>query len=375
MGTLNRGSSTFEYIGLIAVVGGIVAALVGLLPMSFARAFDRAVCAVAARTCTDQVAARPHDSQNRADEGADEKAFPAPSPPASNPPRAPARPGSGDNATKARDMRDSLPERTPKQVDTMLSASPQRFSELVGNGTMNSPTDTLFGQSDRNWRYFRTEPGDDDGIVVYDFFIADDTSGHIIRGDDRGFAENGGALNVPMEKSRFRLVIDRSTGRGVVIQSESILNGLLEDIQNEPQPIAIDEEGILKNYDFPNHYSVDADGDSVGLEYEGINSITRGPDVQGTVRIRRDGEGTWKVADRSGDTYPSIGVYYYEPSGHVQTVLEHEQENPPLCGATELRCDSPPSHVPRHAPTEPGGSGGGSDNDSSTPRHAPTGPG
>lgn len=369
-----RGHATFEYAGLIVVVAGIIAALVGLLPGSFTRAVERAVCAVAARTCTDHGAARPHDSPNRAGEEDGHKAFPAPSPAASHLARAPARPMSGGTTEEeTRGIRDSLPENTPAQVDTMLTASPGRFDDLVDNGTQHSSTDGWLAPSDRNWRYFRTEPGDDDGMVVYDFFISGETSGHFIAGDDRGFPEDGGALSVPMDKSRFRVVIDRSTGRGVVIQSKSTMNGLLEGLfQNEAQPIAIDEEGVLKDYDFPNHYSVDADGDSVSLEYEGVNSITRGPDVQGNVRIRRADNGTWKVADRSGDTYPSVGVYYYEPSGSVQTALEHEQ-NSDLC-AFPIDCEGSPSpDGPRHPPTEPG-DGGDGDNDPTTPRHPPTGP-
>ena len=275
-----QGHGTVEYLGLAMLLGGIVVAVVGVVPASVAQAFNRAVCVVTTEECPggtprDRV---PGLAKTEAEVAPESRAFAQSQAQhrAEQPTlredvrRRVVDAGNGTGGTRSSRTNMPLPEDTPRQVRTMLSASPEKFSQLVQRETIYSDAPGWFGVSQYNWRYFRSDPGAGDGIVVFDFFIETGTSGHIIRGDDRGFPEDSGALSVPMHMSRFRVVIDRSTGRGVIIQSKSTGNDWLHGIlQNEPQPIAINEDGTIKNYQLPNHYKVHADENSITLEYKG----------------------------------------------------------------------------------------------------------
>ena len=99
-------------------------------------------------------------------------------------------------------------------VSDLVGPSEAEFAELVAQGTIQLDD----GASNR--RYFRlpAEPGQ--GILVMDLFIPGSSAGPL-KGDDRDFADPLRDPDLGVGDSRVLLIIDRETGRGMIVQSES----------------------------------------------------------------------------------------------------------------------------------------------------------
>lgn len=216
-------------------------------------------------------------------------------------------------------------------VDDLLSGDDAAFRALVAEGT------TYQEGGKYNRRYFQLPPAPGEGVLVYDFYIPFDSS-VFLKGDDRG--ESDPLLGeYGMDRSRMMLVIDRETGRGVLVQTETCTVGIRAC--NEPRPIVFDMddgwendsendatgEGI--NIDQTNQFAIEADGDSVKLTYDALNSITPlGISVDGTVEIERRPDGSYEKGEDTRDDYPAKPIYHYRPGEEPDEVHDYKDVHP-----------------------------------------------
>ena len=96
-----------------------------------------------------------------------------------------------------------------------------------------------------NQRYFQVDPAPGEGVLVYDYYIPFESS-LFLKGDDRGVAD---PLLGPygQDRSRITVIIDRETGRGVVMQTETCTTGIGANFCNEPRPITFDMDDGWEN--------------------------------------------------------------------------------------------------------------------------------
>lgn len=235
------------------------------------------------------------------------------------------------------------------------------YDRLVGRGTVYGPGETT------NVRYFDLEPSPGDGLIVMDFFIRTETSGGLLKGDDREF-QDPLRSGLPVEKSRVIILLDRESGRGSIVQTETCTRSLFgQSFCNEPRPIVFDfgddlvndpqnditGEGV--NIDVPNQFGIDADADTITLRYDALNSITPlGISVDGTMTLERGSDGYYRISDEDRDDYPAIGIYQYRP-GEPRTRVIDEDEGVGVFGGAIPECNLPdlPGPLP-DLPTLPG---------------------
>lgn len=192
-------------------------------------------------------------------------------------------------------------------VSDLVSPTEGEFDDLVDEGTI--------GMGDTNRRYFRVEPSPGDGVVVMDFFIRQGES-LFLQGDDRD-VQDPLLSDLELTDSRITIVIDRESGRGVITQSETCTVSVFgADVCQAPRPIElgdIDTEPQLLPSS-PNEFDIDADGDSITIDYDALNSITPGAvSVDGGVTLELGDDGFYEVTDDSRDDYPAIVTYQYKP--------------------------------------------------------------
>lgn len=216
-------------------------------------------------------------------------------------------------------------------VDDLLAGDDAAFRALVEEGT------TYQDGGKFNRRYFQLDPAPGEGVLVYDFYIPFDES-LFLDGDNRG--ESDPLLGeYGMDRSRMMLIIDRESGRGVLVQTETCTVGIRTC--NEPRPITFDMddgwendsendatgEGI--NIDQTNQVEIEADEDSVRLTYDALNSITPlGISVDGTVEINRQDDGTYEKGEDNRDDYPAKAIYHYLPGEEPDEVHDYGDVHP-----------------------------------------------
>ena len=176
-------------------------------------------------------------------------------------------------------------------------------------------------------------------MLVYDYYIPFESS-LFLKGDDRGVAD---PLLGPygQDRSRITVIIDRETGRGVVMQTETCTTGIGANFCNEPRPITFDMddgwendsendatgEGI--NIDQTNQFEIEADGDSVTLSYDALNSITPlAISVDGTVEINRQSDGSYEKGTDTRDDYPAKVIYHYRPGEEPDGIYDDKDIHP-----------------------------------------------
>jgi hypothetical protein len=224
-----------------------------------------------------------------------------------------------------------------------LWMSDAKWRDAVHQGTIYTAPDG------DNVRYFDIPKAPGDGLLAMDYFIPFETSGPPpvqLKGDNRDF-NPGGPLSpdLPLNKSRVLVLLDRETGRGAIYQSHTC-NASYGQCR-EARPIALDmdertqyvpqlSDKINGPYIAPtNRYEVTGDGDSVRLKYDALNSMTWPVfAVEGTVRLTRDDTGTYRVTEDDRDHYPSIGIYQYRPGEEPHVIQERPSENV-FAGATD----------------------------------------
>ena len=120
-----------------------------------------------------------------------------------------------------------------------------------------------------------------------DLFIPGENAGPL-KGDGRDFENPLRNPDLEETDSRVTVIIDRETGRGVVVQSQSCTVSVAgAGFCNEARPISINGDlGLIENdsendatgeginLDVTNNYNISADGDGVHLDYESRNSVS-----------------------------------------------------------------------------------------------------
>lgn len=217
-------------------------------------------------------------------------------------------------------------------VTDLASITDDEFADLVDQGT-------IYQDGGHNRRYFEVEAAPGDGLLVFDFFIRQHVSGYQpaqLYGDDRGPSDPL-LSDLGIDDSRFMVLLDRESGRGMIVQAESEWSGPGDTVvgTNEPRPIALDTgmddvfsndsdndalfgEGV--NLDISNQFDVGVDGGSVSLTYDALNSITPLGSVDGTVTIERQDGGQYELTENDRDDYPAVNLYQYRPGSQPHQI-------------------------------------------------------
>ena len=218
-------------------------------------------------------------------------------------------------------------------IDALIGSSDAAFEDLLAEGT------TYQEGGKYNRRYFQLDPAPGEGVLVYDYYIPFESS-LFLKGDDRGVADPL-LGEYGQDRSRITVIIDRETGRGVVVQTETCTTGIGANFCNEPRPITFDMddgwendsendatgEGI--NIDQTNQFEFDADDDSVRLQYDALNSITPlGISVDGTIEINRQADGSYEKGEDTRDDYPAKVIYHYRPGEEPDGIYDDKDIHP-----------------------------------------------
>ena len=230
---------------------------------------------------------------------------------------------------------------------------------------LNVPTDDEFddlvdardisvdgGETSR--RFFDVSPEPGRGVLALDFFIPSENSDGF-RGDGRP-EEGTDVLNsdLGLDDSRVMIVIDFETGRGVIVQSETHMDGPWGvGGANEPRPISLNgDRGAWENMggidvDMTNQIDFSSDEDGVHLDWDILNSIT--PliiSVDGDVDFTEGSDGFLESDDFTNqgrvDRYPQIQAWQYLPDGSSREIARNDYQggHNPVLGALP-QCDLP----------------------------------
>lgn len=202
----------------------------------------------------------------------------------------------------------------------LVAPTDEEFAALLEQGTIQADDDAT------NRRYFQLPPEPGQGIYVMDLFIPGESAGPL-KGDGRGFADPLRDPELGLTDSRGMIIIDRETGRGVVIQSESCTVSVFGgDFCNEPRPISINGDlGLIENdsdndvtgeganLDLTNNYDITPDGDGFRLEYESRNSVSPFPAISGDVTYQPGDDGRLEITEDDRDGFPAYQTEQYRP--------------------------------------------------------------
>ena len=211
-------------------------------------------------------------------------------------------------------------------MDALNGPSDSAFRDLVDQETIDEA-------GGRNRRYFTVPPSPGDGVVAMDFFIPDESSGTLLKGDGRDTVDPllGDA---PLDESRIVIVIDRETGRGVITQSPTCIASRVSICQ-DPRPIVLGDRQRRPQVlpDDPNEFDVEGGDGTLKLSYDGLNSITPGAiSVDGTVEFKRGSDGAYDKTEDSRDPYPRIVTGQYRP-GQPGGIIDETDDRPVFRGA------------------------------------------
>jgi len=96
----------------------------------------------------------------------------------------------------------------------LVTPSAAEFADLIDQGTIQADDD------DTNRRYFQVPPAPGQGILVMDLFIPGENAGPL-KGDGRDFENPLPNRDLDERDSRVMIIIDRETGRDVIVQTQS----------------------------------------------------------------------------------------------------------------------------------------------------------
>ena len=175
-----------------------------------------------------------------------------------------------------------------------------------------------------------------------DLFIPGSSAGPL-KGDDRDFADPLRDPDLEVGDSRVLLIIDRETGRGMIVQSETCtVSAFGRDFCNEPRPISIngdlgtfendsenDVTGEGINIDMTNSYDLAPDGDGVRIGYESRNSVSPFPAISGDLTFQPDDDGELDITSDDRDGFPAYATYQYQP-GEADNVIEEREAGSPV---------------------------------------------
>ena len=230
---------------------------------------------------------------------------------------------------------------------------------------LNAPTEDEFedlvderdisvdgGETSR--RFFTVDPVPGRGVVAFDFFIPSENSNGF-RGDGRP-EEGTDILNTDLglNESRVMIVIDYETGRAVIVQSETHMDGPWGvGGANEPRPISLNgDRGAWDNMggidlDMTNQIDLESTDDGLHVDWDILNSIS--PliiSVDGDVDFEEGEDGFLTSDDFTNqgrvDRYPQIQVWQYRPDGTSREIARNDYQggHNPVQGALP-HCDLP----------------------------------
>ena len=230
---------------------------------------------------------------------------------------------------------------------------------------LNAPTEDEFddlvderdisvdgGETSR--RFFTVDPVPGRGVVAFDFFIPSENSDGF-RGDGRPEAGTD-ILNsdLGLNESRVMIVLDYETGRAVIVQSETHMDGPWGvGGANEPRPISLNgDRGAWENMggidiDQTNQIDLESTDDGLHVDWDILNSIT--PliiSVDGDVDFEEGEDGFLTSDDFTNqgrvDRYPQIQVWQYRPDGTSREIARNDYQggHNPVQGALP-HCDLP----------------------------------
>jgi hypothetical protein len=346
-----RGQTSAEYLGALLVVSVLVAALATSdVGASLRTALSEQVCRIGGGRC---------DAGSEEPGGLDER-LDALAPLAARGglfadlhARAQAALASG-NLTEARALLDRL-----AFYDGFVSAGPR--GALLAELNAATDFDALVeardlsvdgGETSRRFFAVDAEPGR--GVLALDFFIPSENSNGF-RGDGRP-EEGTDILNssLGLDDSRVMIVIDFETGRGVIVQSETHMDGPWGvGGANEPRPISLNgDRGAWEHMggldiDMTNQIDLTSDADGVHLDWDLLNSITPlAISVDGDVDFTEGEDGFLGSDDFTDqgrvDRYPQIQAWQYLPDGVSREIARNDYQggHNPVLGALP-QCDLP----------------------------------
>ena len=220
-----------------------------------------------------------------------------------------ARPAGAGRDRPRRPRRGARADRAARVLPRAVRVRPARRDARGARRartTTTSPTSSSRARSRRtttttNRRYFQIPPAPGQGILVMDLFIPGENAGPL-KGDGRDFENPLRNPDLEETDSRVTVIIDRETGRGVIVQSQSCTVSVAgAGFCNEARPISINGDlGLIENdsendatgeginLDVTNNYNISADGDGVHLDYESRNSVSPVPAISGDVTFQPD---------------------------------------------------------------------------------------
>ena len=190
--------------------------------------------------------------------------------------------------------------------------------------------------------------------MAFDFFIPSENSDGF-RGDGRP-EEGTDILNTDLglNESRVMIVIDYETGRAVIVQSETHMDGPWGvGGANEPRPISLNgDRGAWDNMggidlDMTNQIDLESTDDGLHVDWDILNSIS--PliiSVDGDVDFEEGEDGFLTSDDFTNqgrvDRYPQIQVWQYRPDGTSREIARNDYQggHNPVQGALP-HCDLP----------------------------------
>jgi hypothetical protein len=360
---MERGQTTAEYVGLLVIVAAVLAVIatsdVGAV---LATKLEQAICSIGGGQCggaSDPSGAEEAGLRRR------ENAL------ASFASRGGQFTALLDQARAARQAGDL--QGADRLLDTL-----DHYRFLIGGGRgelvadLASPTeaafDELMGQETidlgaTNRRYFRVEPAPGDGLVVMDYFIEDESSGGILKGDGRGL-EDPVLGDLDATDSRITLLVDRESGRGLITQSETCTVSGPFGIRRcqAPRPVdlgPVDSSPQVLPGD-ANEFDLATSDEEISLDYDALNSLTPGAlSVDGGITLERGEDGFYAKTRDTRDDYPNRAIYQYRP-GRLPRQVDYDTGEPVFPGASP-KCDLPdlpdlPGRLPNlpDLPTVPG---------------------
>ena len=154
--------------------------------------------------------------------------------------------------------------------------------------------------------------------------------------------------------SRVMIVVDYESGRAVIVQSETHMDGPWGvGGANEPRPISLNgDRGAFDNMggidiDGTNQIDFESDADGMHVDWDILNSIT--PfivSVDGDVDFTEGADGFLESDDFGNqgrvDRYPQIQVWQYLPDGSSREIARNDYQggHNPVQGALP-HCDLP----------------------------------
>ena len=320
-----QGQTAVEYLGSLLLVAVLTAAIVtSTVGQSIAAAISAQVCTIAS--------------------GADCARTPSGAPP-----------GGSDHGATARtigqlDFYDGFIQAGPRGrlLSELNGPDAAAFAALVDRRDISVDG----GETSR--RFFAVDPQPGRGIVALDFFIPSENSDGF-RGDGRPEAGTDVLRSdLGLNDSRVMIVIDFETGRAVIVQSETHMDGPWGvGGANEPRPISLNgDRGAFDNMggidiDQTNQIDFESDADGMHLDWDILNSIT--PliiSVDGDVDFTEGSDGFLESDDFGNqgrvDRYPQIQVWQYLPDGSSREIARNDYQggHNPIIGALP-HCDLP----------------------------------